>query len=314
MLEDSVLEMDLEMDSDPVQVTVVGVGNAGGSAVEDMMDRGLENVAYVVVNTDRQALEGSRAGKKLSMEESTPEGIEAIREELTETLRSSDLVLVIAGMGGTTGTNAAPVVAEIARSLGILTIGLVTVTKPFDFEEPSRKELAEKGISALLKHTDSTLVFTEESLRRMTGQAVTSQNAFVLADEILSAAVRDLVNPLLLPGVIQLDLADVSDMTKNGGTMEMAMAHASGENKREEVVQMVMESPTVKAAVAAARGLMITIACSADVGFEEVDFIIKAMSEYVGETTDVIWSLAFDEHMENEIRMTAFACGLENAI
>lgn len=312
MLEDSVLEMDLEMDSDPVQVTVVGVGNAGGSAVEDMMDRGLENVAYVVVNTDRQALEDSRAGKKLSMEANTPEGIEAIREELTETLRSSDLVLVIAGMGGTTGTNAAPVVAEIARSLEILTIGLVT--KPFDFEEPSRKELAEKGISALLEHTDSTLVFTEESLRRMTGQAVTSQNAFALADEILSAAVRDLVNPILLPGVIQLDLADVSDMTKNGGTMEMAMAHASGENKREEVVQMVMESPTVKAAVAAARGLMITIACSADVGFEEVDFIIKAMSEYVGETTDVIWSLAFDEHMENEIRMTAFACGLENAI
>lgn len=308
MLEDSVLEMDLEMDSDPVQVTVVGVGNAGGSAVEDMMDRGLENVTYVVVNTDRQALEGSRAGKKLSMEASTPEGIEAIREELTETLRSSDLVLVIAGMGGTTGTNAAPVVAEIARSLGILTIGLVT--KPFDFEEPSRKELAEKGISALLKHTDSTLVFTEESLRRMTGQAVTSQNAFALANEILSAAVRDLVNPLLLPGVIQLDLADVSDMTKNGGTMEMAMAHASGENKREEVVQMVMESPTVKAAVAAARGLMIHIACSADVGFEEVDFIIKAMTEYVGETTDVIWSLAFDEHMENEIQMTAFACGL----
>ena len=312
MLEDSVLEMDLEMDSDPVQVTVVGVGNAGGSAVEDMMDRGLENVAYVVVNTDHQALEGSRAGQKLSMEASTPEGIEAIREELTETLRSSDLVLVIAGMGGTTGTNAAPVVAEIARSLGILTIGLVT--KPFDFEEPSRKELAEKGISALLKHTDSTLVFTEESLRRMTGQAVTSQNAFALANEMLSAAVRDLVNPILLPGVIQLDLADVSDMTKNGGTMEMAMAHASGENKREEVVQMVMESPTAKAAVAAARGLMITIACSADVGFEEVDFIIKAMSEYVGETTDVIWSLAFDEHMENEIRMTAFACGLANAI
>lgn len=308
MLEDSVLEMDLEMDSDPVQVTVVGVGNAGGSAVEDMIDRGLENVAYVVVNTDRQALEGSRAGQKLSMEASTPEGIEAIWEELTETLRSSDLVLIIAGMGGTTGTNAAPVVAEIARSLGILTIGLVT--KPFDFEGPSRKELAEKGISDLLEHTDSTLVFTEESLRRMTGQAVTSQNAFALANEILSAAVRDLVNPILLPGVIQLDLADVSDMTKNGGTMEMAMAHASGENKREEVVQMVMESPTVKAAVAAARGLMITIACSADVGFEEVDFIIKAMTEYVGETTDVIWSLAFDEHMENEIRMTAFACGL----
>lgn len=312
MLEDSVLEMDLEMDSDPVQVTVVGVGNAGGSAVEDMIDRGLENVAYVVVNTDRQALEGSRAGQKLSMEASRPEGIEAIREELTETLRSSDLVLVIAGMGGTTGTNAAPVVAEIARSLGILTIGLVT--KPFDFEEPSRKELAEKGISDLLEHTDSTLVFTEESLRRMTGQAVTSQNAFALANEILSAAVRDLVNPILLPGVIQLDLADVSDMTKNGGTMEMAMAHASGEKKKEKVVQMVMESPAVKAAVAAARGLMITIACSADVGFEEVDFIIKAMSEYVGETTDVIWSLAFDEHMENEIRMTAFACGLANAI
>ena len=311
MLEDSVLEMDLEMDSDPVQVTVVGVGNAGGSAVEDMIDRGLENVAYVVVNTDRQALEGSRAGQKLSMEGSTPEGIKAIREELTEILRSSDLVLVIAGMGGTTGTNAAPVVAEIARSLGILTIGLVT--KPFDFEEPSRKELAEKGISALLEHTDSTLVFTEESLHRMTGQAVTSQNAFALADEILSAAVRDLVNPILLPGVIQLDLADVSDMTKNGGTMEMAMAHASGENKREEVVQMVMESPTVKAAVAAARGLMITIACSADVGFEEVDFIIKVMTEYVGETTDVIWSLVFDEHMENEIRITAFACGLANA-
>lgn len=306
MLEDSVLEMD----SDPVQVTVVGVGNAGGSAVEDMINRGPENVAYVVVNTDRQALEGSRAGQRLSMEVSTPEGIEAIREELTETLRSSDLVLVIAGMGGTTGTNAAPVVAEIARSLGILTIGLVT--KPFDFEEPSRKELAEKGISDLLEHTDSTLVFTEESLRRMTGQAVTSQNAFALANEILSAAVRDLVNPILLPGVIQLDLADVSDMTKNGGTMEMAMAHASGE-KKEKVVQMVMESPTVKAAVAAARGLMITIACSADVGFEEVDFIIKAMSEYVGETTDVIWSLAFDEHMENEIRMTAFACGLANA-
>ena len=308
MLEDSVLEMDLEMDSDPVQVTVVGVGNAGGSAVEDMINRGLENVAYVVINTDRQALEGSRAGQKLCMEANTPEGIEAIREELTETLRSSDLVLVIAGMGGTTGTNAAPVVAEIARSLGILTIGLVT--KPFDFEEPSRKELAEKGISALLKHTDSTLVFTEESLRRMTGQAVTSQNAFALANEMLFAAVRDLVNPILLPGVIQLDLTDVSDMTKNGGTMEMAMAHASGENKREEVVQMVMESSTVKAAVAAARGLMITIACSADVGFEEVDFIIKAMTEHVGETTDVIWSLAFDEHMENEIRMTAFACGL----
>ena len=315
------MSFELENDFDNiVQIKVVGVGGGGGNALDRMVGAGVKCVEFISVNTDHQALIRSKATQKIQIGEKITHGkgagskpeigqkaAEESREEIAAALKGTDMVFITAGMGGGTGTGAAPIVAEIAREMGILTIGIVT--KPFAFEGRRRMEQAENGISALREHVDSLVVIPNERLKYASEQRITLINAFAVADDVLRQGVQSISDLILVPGLVNLDFADVTTVMKDAGYAHMGVGRSSGKDKAENAANMAISSPLLETAINGATGVIINITSSPDVGLDEIETASMMISEQADASADIIWGAAFDEEMEDEISVTVIATG-----
>ena len=303
-----------------VSIKVVGVGGGGNNVVNRMVRSGAQGVDFVAVNTDKQALNASSANYKIQIGEkltggkgagSNPEvgrkAAEESRNQIAKALESTDMVFITAGMGGGTGTGAAPVVAEIARELGVLTVGVVT--KPFSFEGRRRMMQAEKGIEELRKRVDSLVIIPNERLKYATDQKITFANAFEIADDVLRQAVQSISDLIRDTGFINLDFADVTTVMKDAGLAHMGVGRAAGKGKAEEAAKMAISSPLLETSINGAHGVLINVTGSMDIGLEEVEQAASLVQDAVHPDAVTIFGATFDESLEDEIRVTVIATG-----
>ena len=303
-----------------VSIKVVSVGGGGNNVVNRMVRSGAKGVDFIAVNTDKQALNASSANYKLQIGEkltggkgagSNPEigrkAAEESRNQISKALEETDMVFVTAGMGGGTGTGAAPVVAEIARELGVLTVGVVT--KPFGFEGRKRAQQAEAGISELRDKVDSLVIIPNERLKFATDQKITFANAFEIADDVLRQAVQSISDLIRDTGFINLDFADVTAIMKDAGMAHMGVGRAAGKGKAEEAARMAISSPLLETSIEGARGVLINITGSTDIGLEEVEQAAMLVQQAVHPDALTIFGATFDESLDDEIRVTVIATG-----
>ena len=307
-----------------VNIKVVGVGGGGNNVVNRMVRSGAQGVDFIAVNTDKQALNASSANYKLQIGEkltggkgagSNPEigrkAAEESRNQISKALEETDMVFVTAGMGGGTGTGAAPVVAEIARELGVLTVGVVT--KPFGFEGRRRAQQAEAGIEELKDKVDSLVIIPNERLKFATDQKITFANAFEIADDVLRQAVQSISDLIRDTGFINLDFADVTASMKGAGMAHMGVGRAAGKGKAEEAARMAISSPLLETSIEGARGVLINITGSTDIGLEEVEQAATLVQQAVHPDALTIVGATFDESLDDEIRVTVIATGFSDA-
>lgn len=315
-------EIDNMLEEYPQTIKVVGVGGGGGNAVNRMADAGVQHVELVCMNTDRQALSRSQAKTRVQIGEKNTQGrgagskpevgskaAEESRELIAATLKGADMVFVTAGMGGGTGTGAAPIVAEIAKDMGALTVGIVT--KPFAFEGKRRMEQAEKGIAELRKHVDSLVVIPNERLKLVSEQRITLANAFSVADDVLRQGVQSISDLIQIPGIVNLDFEDVKSIMQDAGYAHMGVGHAAGKDKAEQAAVAAISSPLLETAIAGAKGVIINIKSSPDISLDEIDTASKLITERASEDANIIWGAAFDESMEDEMIVTVIATGFD---
>ena len=307
-----------------VNIKVVGVGGGGNNVVNRMVRSGAQGVDFIAVNTDKQALNASSANYKLQIGEKLPggkgagsnpeigrKGAEESRNQISKALGETDMVFVTAGMGGGTGTGAAPVVAEIARELGVLTVGVVT--KPFGFEGRRRAQQAEAGIEELKDKVDSLVIIPNERLKFATDQKITFANAFEIADDVLRQAVQSISDLIRDTGFINLDFADVTAIMKDAGMAHMGVGRAAGKGKAEEAARMAISSPLLETSIEGARGVLINITGSTDIGLEEVEQAATLVQQAVHPDALTIFGATFDESLDDEIRVTVIATGFSDA-
>ncbi|MBE6712865.1 MAG: cell division protein FtsZ [Ruminococcaceae bacterium] len=310
-------EMDPNYES-VVNIKVVGVGGGGNNTVKRMIQSNVRGVEFIALNTDRMTLAATQAPKQIAIGERTTKGkgaganpaigkqaAEESTEEITEALKGADMVFITAGMGGGTGTGAAPVVAKIAKEMGILTIGIVT--KPFAFEGKRRMDQAEDGIKVLSEYVDSLVVIPNERLKSVSEKKITLLNAFEIADSVLADGVQSISELINVPGIVNLDFADVTTIMKDAGLAHMGVGSAKGQGKAETAAKMAIQSPLLETSIAGARGIIINITGSSDIGFEEVEIASSMIREQGHPDANIIWGAAFDESLEDEIRVTVVA-------
>ena len=303
-----------------VRIKVIGVGGGGNNVVNRMVRSGTRGVDFVAVNTDKQALNVSSATYKIQIGEKLTHGqgagsdpevgrksAEESRAQISKALEDTDMVFITAGMGGGTGTGGAPIVAEIAREQGILTVGVVT--KPFGFEGRRRMQQAEKGIEELQGKVDSLVIIPNERLKHATDQKITFANAFEIADDVLRQAVRSISDLIRDTGFINLDFADVTAIMKNAGMAHMGVGRAAGKGKAEEAARMAISSPLLETSIHGARGVLINVTGSMDIGLEEVEQAASLVQDAVHPDALTIFGATFDESMDDEIRVTVIATG-----
>ena len=302
-----------------VRIKVIGVGGGGNNVVNRMVRSGTRGVDFVAVNTDKQALNVSSATYKIQIGEKLTHGqgagsdpevgrksAEESRAQISKALEDTDMVFITAGMGGGTGTGGAPIVAEIAREQGILTVGVVT--KPFGFEGRRRMQQAEKGIEELQGKVDSLVIIPNERLKHATDQKITFANAFEIADDVLRQAVQSISDLIRDTGFINLDFADVTAIMKNAGMAHMGVGRAAGKGKAEEAARMAISSPLLETSIHGARGVLINVT-SMDIGLEEVEQAASLVQDAVHPDALTIFGATFDESMDDEIRVTVIATG-----
>jgi cell division protein FtsZ len=305
---------------DIVKIKVVGVGGGGGNAVNRMIDCGVKDVDFICVNTDSQALNNSSATTKIQIGDKVTRGkgagskpevgkraAEESHDEIVDSLKGSDMVFVTCGMGGGTGTGAAPEVARIAKELGILTVGVVT--KPFEFEGHRRMAQAEEGISNLRESVDSLVVIPNERLKYASQQRITLKNAFVVADDVLRQAVQSISDLILVPGIVNLDFADVTSIMKDAGYAHMGVGVAVGKDKAEAAAKMAVSSPLLETTIEGAKGLIVNITAAPDIGLDDIETASSMISSQTDSDANIIWGAAFDESMDDQIRVTVIATG-----
>ena len=308
-----------------VSIKVVGVGGGGGNVVNRMVKSGTKNVDFISVNTDKQALTVSSATYKIQIGEKLTNGqgagsdpevgrksAEESRNQITKVLEDADMVFITAGMGGGTGTGAAPIVADIAKELGVLTVGVVT--KPFKFEGGRRMARAEEGIAELRDKVDSLVIIPNERLKLATDQKITFANAFEIADDVLQQAVQSISDLIKSTGFINLDFADVTAVMKDAGRAHMGVGRAAGKNKAEEAARMAISSPLLETSINGARGVLINVTGSVDIGLEEVEIAANLVQEAAHPDANIIFGAAFDEDLEDEIRVTVIATGFDEDV
>ena len=315
-------EVDTLLDEAPQTIKVVGVGGGGGNAVNRIASAGVRSVELVCMNTDKQALQRSQASVKVQLGEkltggrgagSKPEvggkAAEESREAITNVLKDADMVFITAGMGGGTGTGAAPQVAKIAKEPGALTVGIVT--KPFAFEGRRRMEQAEKGIAALREHVDSLVVIPNERLKLVSDERITLANAFIAADDVLRQGVQSISDLIQLPGIVNLDFEDVKSVMADAGYAHMGVGHASGKDKAQQAAMAAVTSPLLETKISGAKGVIINITSSPDIALDEIDTASQIVTERAHEDANIIWGATFDETMEDEMTVTVIATGFE---
>lgn len=305
-----------------VNIKVIGVGGGGNNVVNRMVRSGTKGVDFVAINTDKQALNVSSATYKIQIGEKLTHGqgagsdpevgrksAEESRSQIAKALEDTDMVFITAGMGGGTGTGGAPIVAEIAKELEILTVAVVT--KPFGFEGRRRMQQAEKGISELKDKVDSLVIIPNERLKHATDQKITFANAFEIADDVLRQAVQSISDLIRDTGFINLDFADVTTIMKGAGLAHMGVGRAAGKGKAEEAARMAISSPLLETSIAGAHGVLINVTGSMDIGLEEVEQAATLVQEAVNMDAITIFGAQFDENLEDEIRVTVIATGFE---
>ena len=305
-----------------VSIKVVGVGGGGNNVVNRMVRSGVKGVDFIAVNTDKQALNTSSAGYKLQIGEKLTHGqgaganpevgqkaAEESRTQLSKALEDTDMVFITAGMGGGTGTGGAPIVAEIAKEMDILTVAVVT--KPFGFEGRRRMQQAESGIAELKDKVDSLVIIPNERLKHATDQKITFANAFEIADDVLRQAVQSISDLIRDTGFINLDFADVTAIMKNAGMAHMGVGRAAGKGKAEEAARMAISSPLLETSIEGAKGVLINVTGSMDIGLEEVEQAASLVQQAVHPDALTIFGATFDETMDDEIRVTVIATGFD---
>ena len=313
--------MDMGPDS-VVNIKVIGVGGGGNNVVNRMVHTGTKGVDFIAVNTDKQALTMSAATYKIQIGEKLTNGqgagsdpevgrksAEENRTQISKALEDADMVFITAGMGGGTGTGAAPIVADIAKELGVLTVGVVT--KPFRFEGMRRMKQAEGGITELRNKVDSLVIIPNERLKHATDQKITFANAFEIADDVLRQAVQSISDLIRDTGFINLDFADVTAIMKNAGMAHMGVGRAAGKGKAEEAAKMAISSPLLETSIEGAKGVLINVTGSMDIGLEEVEQAASLVQAAVHPDALTIFGATFDETLDDEIRVTVIATGFD---
>lgn len=303
-------------------IKVIGVGGAGNNAVNRMLDLGIKSVEFIAVNTDRQALQKSKASTKIQIGEKITRGLgaganpdigaqsaEESKTELSEVLRGADMVFVTCGMGGGTGTGAAPIVAGLAKEMGILTIGVVT--KPFTFEGKKRLAQAERGIESLKSKVDTLIVIPNDKLLQIIDRKTSMAEAFLMADDVLRQGVQGISDLITVTGTVNLDFADVKTIMLNTGMAHMGTGRASGENKAEDAAKEAIQSPLLETSIEGARGVIINITGGEDLGLQEVNTAAELIQRSVDPEANIIFGTVIDPNMNDEIKITVIATGFE---
>ena len=304
-----------------VQIKVVGVGGGGGNAINRMVDAGVKGVEFIAINTDKAALLKSKANQKIQIGDKTTSGMgaggnpdngraaaEESRDEIAASIKDADMIFITAGMGGGTGTGAAPIVAAVAKELGVLTVGIVT--KPFAFEGKKRMNQAESGIAALREHVDSLVVIPNERLKFVSEEKITFKNAFDIADDVLRQGVQSISELINVTALVNLDFADVCSIMSDAGYAHMGVGIATGRDKAEQAARAAINSPLIETSMDNARGVIISITGSADIGLEEVEVASSIISDMAHPDATIIWGAQLDDKLEDTIRVTVVATGL----
>ena len=305
-----------------VNIKVIGVGGAGNNVVNRMVSSGTKGVDFVAVNTDKQALNISSAAYKIQIGEKLTHGqgagsdpevgrksAEESRNQIAKALEETDMVFITAGMGGGTGTGAAPIVAELAKELGILTVGVVT--KPFGFEGRRRMMQAEKGIEDLRGKVDSLVIIPNDRLKHATDQKITFANAFEIADDVLKQAVMSISDLIRETGFINLDFADVTAIMKDAGLAHMGVGRSAGKGKAEEAARLAISSPLLETSIQGAQGILVNVTGASDIGLDEVYEAANMVKELVHPDANTIFGATFDDSLGDEIRVTVIATGFD---
>ncbi len=317
----TMLQFEVNEDNMVAQIKVIGVGGGGCNAVNRMIDVGMQGVTYMAVNTDKQALVNSKASIKKQIGEKLTKGLgaganpevgqkaaEENEEEIANFIKGSDMVFITAGMGGGTGTGAAPVIAKIARDMDILTVGVVT--KPFKFEGKRRTKHAEIGVELLQQYVDSLVVVPNDKLMQVIDKNTTMTEAFSMADEALRQGVQGISDLISQDGMINLDFADVKTIMKDRGIAHMGVGRASGENRVEEAMRKAIESPLLETSIKGAQAVMFNITGGQSMGMFEVYNAAEKMEELTGEDSNIIFGASIREDLEDDILVTVIATGL----
>ncbi len=305
---------------DVTKIKVIGVGGGGGNAINRMVDSGVQGVEFIAVNTDKHVLMFSKANTKIQIGEKVTAGkgagarpeigqkaAEESMDIINDSLNGTDMVFITAGMGGGTGTGAAPVIAQMAKDKGILTVGIVT--KPFNFEGRRRMTQAEQGISELAKHVDSLIIIPNERLKLVSDEKITLVNAFNVADDVLRQGVRSIAELITVPGLINLDFADVTAIMKDAGHAHMGVGRGSGKDKAETAANAAISSPLLETTIKGSKGIIINITASNDIALEAVDTCCSIISDAADPDANIIFGVAFDDSLDDEMVVTVVATG-----
>lgn len=317
------MPFEFDMDETQVNIKVVGVGGGGTNTVNRLIADEIKGVEFIVMNTDKQSLGKSSAGKKVIIGERVTKGFgaganpdvgkraaEESIEEITQALKGADMVFLTSGMGGGTGTGASPVIAKVAKDMGILTVGIVT--KPFAFEGKRRMAQAEEGIRNLSQFVDSLVVIPNERLKMVSETRITLLNAFEVADGVLSRGVQSISNLINVPGLVNLDFADVTAVMSNAGLAHMGVGFGKGKDKAECAARMAISSPLLETSIAGARGLIVSITASPDIGFDETEIASSMIQAEGHPDVNLIWGVSIDENLQDEMKITVVATGFDS--
>ena len=306
-----------------VNIKVTGVGGGGNNAVNRMITSNVRGVDFIAINTDKQVLVHSNATHKIPIGEKITKGhgagsnpeiggraAEESLEEIKNAISGADMVFITAGMGGGTGTGAAPVVARVAREMGILTVGIVT--KPFAFEGKRRMDQAELGISALSEFVDSLVIIPNERLKQVSESRITLLNAFEISDDVLRHGVQSISELINVPGFVNLDFADVTAVMKDAGYAHMGVGEETGKDKAEIAAKAAISSPLLETSISGANGILINITASPDIGLEDIDLASTMITNEASDNATVIWGASFDPELEDKMKITIIATGFAN--
>lgn len=314
--------IDIELDNDDVVIKVVGIGGGGNNAVNRMISEGVKGIEFISVNTDKQALVSSMAHRQIQIGEKLTRGLgagakpevgkEAAKESRTQIineLEGTDIVFVTAGMGGGTGTGAAPIVASIAKELGILTIGVVT--KPFAFEGRVRMKNAEEGIKNLHESVDTLITVPNDKLLQIVQQNTSMMDAFSMADSVLKQGIQSISDLIKMPGLINLDFADVSSIMKDKGLAYIGIGSASGENRALEAAKQAIQSPLLETAISGAKGILLNIASGGDLTLFEVSDASSLVTELCDPEANIIFGTSVRDDLDDNVMLTVIATDFE---
>jgi cell division protein FtsZ len=307
------------------RIKVIGVGGSGHNAIHRMMESGIHGVEFVAINTDAQALHNSQADQKIHIGKTLTRGLgagmnpdigraaaEESKDEILDVIGNADMIFITCGLGGGTGTGASPVVAELAKKNGILTVAVVT--RPFAFEGVKRKEIAERGLIELKQHVDTIIIIPNDRILQIIDKKTSVLDAFKTVDDVLRQGVAGISDLVTIPGMINVDFADVRAIMQDAGSALMGIGRGTGENRAMEAAKAAIDSPLLELSIDGAKGVLFNITGGKDLGMFEVDEAARYITKAVDQDAKIIFGAVIDEDMEEEVKITVIATGFDQAI